>query len=106
MTKALGEELNIVCVARGNPRPMSIQWYLNGTIISPMINPRIVIMDGDSNDLSISSTLNIQSVSKVDRGVYTCTATNVIPSGAVTDSSSFTLSSKSLVSCDKLIATS
>ena len=93
----LDEELNIVCTATGRPKPTSIQWYLNGTLMDSG-DTRITITDvlGDSDDLSISSTLNIQSVSEVDRGVYTCTATNVIPSGTVTDSSSFTLSSKSL----------
>ena len=53
---------------------------------------RTTITSGDIDELTVSSTLNVKSLSVSDRGnIYTCTGSNVIPSGTVMDSSSFTL---------------
>lgn len=91
--KVLGDELDIDCVATGKPKPTSIQWYFNGTLIDSSSNDRTTITNtlGANDDLTISSTLNIQSLDESNQGVYTCTASNIIPSGSVTDSSSFSL---------------
>ena len=95
ISKAVDDELNIVCTATGKPKPTTIQWSFNGTLLVSGAD-RITITDtmGDANDLTISSTLNIQSLDDTNKGVYTCTASNEIPSGIVTDFSSFTLTSK------------
>ena len=95
ISKAFDDELNIVCTASGKPKPTTIQWSVNGTLLVSGTD-RITITDtmGDANDLTISSTLNIQSLDDSNKGVYTCTASNEIPNGIVTDFSSFTLTSK------------
>ncbi len=88
-----GDDVSITCTATGKPKPSSIEWQLNGTTISSI--DRITITNEDIDELTISSTLNINPVYFNDMGNnYTCISSNVIPSGIVMDSSSFSIDGK------------
>ena len=88
----MGSDLNIVCVASGKPAP-SVQWYYNDSLISSTCDDcQITITNTyDDDDTTVSSNLGIQSVNTSAEGVYTCSASNIIISGAATDSITFRL---------------
>ncbi len=91
-----GEDLNITCTATGKPKPSSIEWQLNGTTISSI--DRITITNEDIDELTISSTLDINPVHFNDTGNnYTCISSNVA-GGIVMDSSSFIIDGKYIYS--------
>ena len=92
VSKIIGDDLNVQCTATGNPKP-SIQWYFNNTLISPQSSSIKIsdeMSDSANNQTSIS-TLEILNLNKTNGGSYTCTASNLLPSGSVSDSSAFTL---------------
>ena len=89
ISKVVDSDVDVVCIATGNPIP-EIQWYVNDTLIGSSCSncestPSVV------NQTVLSSQLRIDSVSVSNEGVYTCRASNVNPGGTTTDSASFRL---------------
>ena len=80
----VGYSANIVCSASGIPTP-SIFWTKDGTVVAASMISTIPV-----NSTYIQSTLTIQSASTTDHGQYTCTASNQLANGIVTQSTTFT----------------
>ena len=80
----VGYSPSVVCSAFGTPTP-SISWTKDGAAVaSSMISTMQV------NNTYVQSTLTIVSASTTDHGQYTCTASNQLPNGTVTKSTTFT----------------
>ena len=84
-----GSQVTARCYASGKPTPTGVNWYKDGALLSNGGQYSIVQTTIDSTN--ISSLLTIDSLTESDEGMYTCSGTNVLPNGTVTDSSSFTL---------------
>lgn len=66
--------MTLSCVAAGSPQP-EINWFLDTMPLEPSLNLKIATnIDKDGR---VVSTLNLESTSTEDGGVYTCKATNV-----------------------------
>ena len=84
------QTVNLTCVADGIPRPRTITWFRNGTLIDPVLFPRLRISESDvigfrsSLYEGIESVLSIENLnSNFDKGLYTCRSTNGIGLPAV-----------------------
>ena len=88
LSTIVGDSASIECSASGRPLP-SLSWYKDGVQLNT--SERISITSNAVNSTHIDSVLTVSSVTHDDEAVYTCTATNILPNGTVTHSSSFTL---------------
>lgn len=84
----VGYSASVVCSAYGTPTP-SITWTKDG---SQLATSNVVISTITVNNTYVESTLTIQVASTADHGQYTCEASNQLPNGTVTQSSTFTFS--------------
>ena len=79
---AQGEDVSLECVAAGHPEPL-FKWYSGGEVLESGGKISItenVIGSGKVNGTLKRTTLNIQSISRNDYGVFVCKANNSIAS--------------------------
>ena len=75
------------CAATGNPTPI-LTWYKDGTELT---SSNGLIITNTTNGRYAQRILIISSLTEADEGVYKCIATNTLPNGPATQSSSFEL---------------
>lgn len=95
ISRNYGMDLTLTCNATGYPTP-NLSWLKDGTTLQTMQGTTVTIITVNN---TVYSTLSITSLMDDHNGVYTCLASNVLPNGTLTHTSSFTLSvtgSKSL----------
>ena len=79
------QTVNLTCVADGIPRPRTITWFRNGTLIDPVLFPRLRITESEVVGFRSSLYEGIESVLSIkdlrpnsDNGLYTCRSTDGI----------------------------
>ena len=95
ISKLYGADLTLTCNATGYPTP-TLSWLKDGSTLQTAQGITVTITALNN---SLYSVLSITSIKDEHDGVYTCLASNQLPNGTVTHSSSFTLNvigSKSL----------
>ena len=85
-----GQTLSIQCTVRGKPQP-TITWYRKSVVINSLTYPDIQITTTAKDNTTVQSGITITSVTDTDEGIYTCSGSNTLPNGTVTNVRSFTL---------------
>ena len=85
-TRFAGENLRLICEAKGYPPPLRILWFKDHLPLEKQAG-RIKIRHKVGSGSSMRSTVRIRNLETMDKGIYRCDATNVVD----------TISSESLV---------
>ena len=86
----------VECAATGKPTP-TLTWYRNGIELT---SSKDLTITNTTNGSYAHSILTISSLIEADEGIYECIATNKLPNGTITQSSSFKLD---VVKCKQMV---
>ena len=87
ISKYSDESVVVNCAATGRPTPV-LTWYKDGVELTSSNGLTITNI---ANETYAQRILTIVSLVEADEGIYECIATNKLPNGTVTQSSSFEL---------------
>ena len=87
ISKYYSESVVVDCAATGRPTPV-LTWYKDG--VEQTSSNGLTITD-ITNGTYVQRILTISYLVEADEGTYECIATNMLPNGTVTQSSSFEL---------------
>ena len=90
VSKIYGQTVNVQCTVRGKPQP-TITWYKESVLINSLSYPDIQIISTVVDNTTVQSEITITSITDTDEGIYTCSGSNILPNGTVTNIRSFTL---------------
>ena len=88
ISKYSGESVMVDCAATGRPTPV-LTWYKDGVELTSSNGFNITNITNGSYAQRILTISSLET--KADEGTYECIATNKLPNGTVTQSSSFEL---------------
>ena len=87
ISKNYRADLTVTCNATGSPIP-TLSWLKDGSTLQTAEGTTVNITTLNN---TLYSVLSITSLTDEHDGVYTCLASNVLPNGTLTHTSSFTL---------------
>ena len=85
-----GQTVSVQCTVRGKPQP-TITWYKDSVLINSLTYPDIQIITTVVDNTTLQSEITITSITDTDEAIYTCSGSNILPNGTVTNIKSFTL---------------
>ena len=85
-----GQAISVNCTVRGKPQP-TLTWYKDSVLINSLTYPDIQITTTVVDNTTVQSGITITSITDTDEGAYTCSGSNILPNGTVTNNRSFTL---------------
>ena len=87
ITRHYGSDLTITCDATGRPVP-TLSWLKDGNTLQTAQGTTVTITTFSN---TVYSILSITSLRNEHQGMYKCLASNDLPNGTLTHTSSFTL---------------
>ena len=90
MSEYYGQTVSVYCTARGKPQP-TVTWYKDSGLINSLTYPDIQITTTVVDNTTVQSGITITYITDTDEGIYTCSGSNTLPNGTVTNIRSFTL---------------
>ena len=87
ISKNYGSDLTLTCNATGRPVP-TVSWLMNGSALQTARGIEVILTTLNN---TVYSVLSITSLEDEHQALYTCLASNVLPNGTLTRTSSFTL---------------
>ena len=85
-----GQTVSVYCTVTGKPQP-TVTWYKDSVLINSLTYPDIQITTTVVDNTTVQSGITITSITDTDEGTYTCSGSNILPNGTVTNIRSFTL---------------
>ena len=85
-----GQTVSVYCTVRGKPQP-TVTWYKDSVLINSLTYPDIQITTTVVDNTTVQSGITITSITDTNEGTYTCSGSNILPNGTVTNNRSFTL---------------
>ena len=90
VSEFLWQTVSVQCTVRGKPQPI-ITWYKDSVLINSLTYPDIQISTKAVDSKTVQSKITIISITDTDEAIYTCSGSNILPNGTVTNIKSFTL---------------
>ena len=85
-----GQTVSVYCTVRGKPQP-TVTWYKDSVLINSLTCSNIQVTTTVVDNTTVQSGITITSITYTDEGTFTCSGSNILPNGTVTNNRSFTL---------------